>query len=456
MRFIDRERELQTLEGEYRRDSSLVVIYGRRRVGKTTLIERFMKDKPGVYFLADLQNELLQLERFKNVVAETFKDEVLKGVEVKYWETLFRYILRHNTQGKLIIAIDEFQYLAKVNPAIPSIFQRIWDTLLKENKVMLILSGSTVSMMYNLTLSYSSPLYGRRTAQIRLQPLDFFSYRSFFKGRKNDEIFRFYCVTGGVPKYAELMDPSKGFLTNLRENVLNRDSFLYAEPKFILREEIRDPITYFSILQVISQGERKIGKIAGRLGMSTQNLTSFVERLIELDILEREVPVTERNPEKSKKGLYFIKDNFFNFWFRYVFPNQSFLETENYDLVLSKIKSDFNQYASLIFENVCIDFLRKENEPFKIERIGRWWDRDTEIDIVAWGEGKALFGECKYRDSKVGTEVLKELMEKSKKVNLGFKPEEIFFALFSKRGFTEDLKRSSFKNLLLYTVEDLV
>ncbi|EDP75589.1 ATP-binding protein [Hydrogenivirga sp. 128-5-R1-1] len=456
MRFIGRERELKTLEEEYRRDSSFIVIYGRRRVGKTTLIEKFIKGKPAVYFLADLQNELLQLGRFKNVVAETFRDEVLKGIEVKDWETIFRYILRHNTQGKLIIAIDEFQYLAKVNPAIPSILQRIWDTLLKDSEAMLILSGSTVSMMYNLTLSYSSPLYGRRTAQIRLQPLDFFSYRSFFKGRKNDEIFRFYCVTGGIPKYAELMNPSKEVFTNIRENVLNRDSFLYSEPKFILREEIRDPITYFSILQVISQGERKIGRIAGKLGMSTQNLTSFMERLIELDILERKVPVTERNPEKSKKGLYFIKDNFFNFWFRYVFPNQSFLETENYNLVMNKIKSDFNQYASLIFEDVCIDFLKKKNIHFRIERIGRWWNRDTEIDILAWGEGKVLFGECKYRDSRVGAEVLKELMEKSKRVNLGFKPKEIFFALFSKRGFTKDLKRSSFKNLLLYTVEDLV
>ncbi|HHG75514.1 MAG TPA: ATP-binding protein [Persephonella sp.] len=458
MRFINREKELEILEREYRKkQSSFVVIYGRRRTGKTALIEKFLQNKHSIYFLADLQQEKLQLERFKNIAADSLNDQLLKSIEINDWETLFRYIFQKDHKKKLIIAVDEFQYLAKVNKAVPSIFQSIWDSVLKDKNVMLILSGSLIGLMYDIALNYSSPLYGRRTAQIKLQPMSFFNFKKFFKTENNDKIFQFYSVIGGIPKYIELFDRKKNVFTNIRENILNKNSFLYEEPKFVLKDEVRDPVTYFSILQVISQGEHKIGKIASKLGIQTKNLTSFVEKLIELEVIERQVPVTERNPSKSKKGLYFIKDNFFNFWFRYVFPYQSYLETEKYQFVLEKIKSEFNLYASLVFEKVSLDYLVQKAEiPFVIQKAGRWWEKDKEIDIVALGENEILFGECKYWERPVGIDVLNELIEKSRYLKWKDKNRKEYFAVFSRKGFKKELKdlADRNKNILLYALKD--
>jgi len=458
VRFINREKELEVLEKEYKKgQSSFVVIHGRRRTGKTTLIEKFIQDKKSIYFLADLQNEKLQLERFKNVVAESLNDQLLKSIEINDWGTLFKYIFQKEHKQKLVIAIDEFQYLAKINKAIPSIFQSIWDSTLKNKNVMLILSGSLISLMYDIALNYSSPLYGRRTAQIKLQPMNFFNFKKFFKTKDNDKLFQFYSVIGGIPRYIELFDEEKDIFSNIKENILDKNSFLYEEPKFVLKDEVRDPITYFSILQVISQGEHKIGKIASKLGIETKNLTSFIEKLIELEVIERQVPVTEENPSKSKKGLYFIKDNFFNFWFRYVFPYQSYLETEKYQFVLEKIKSELNLYASFIFEKVSIDYLlHKAQIPFIIQKAGRWWDKDKEIDIVALGENEILFGECKYWDKPVWINVLNELIEKSKYVKWKNENRKEYFAIFSRKGFKKELKDLAKEkgNIFLFSLKD--
>lgn len=458
MKFINREKELQTLEKEYKKkNSSFIVIYGRRRTGKTTLIEKFIEDKPSIYFLADLQNERLQIERFKNVVAESLNDELLKSLQINDWETIFKYIFQKEHKRKLIIVIDEFQYLVKVNKALPSIFQSVWDNLLKNQNVMLVLCGSLISLMYDIALNYSSPLYGRRTAQIKLQPMNFFNFQKFFTSSNNDKLLQFYSVIGGIPKYIEFFNEKTEIFENIKENILDKNSFLYEEPKFLLKDEVREPVTYFSILQVISQGEHKIGKIASKLGIETKNLTSFIEKLIELEIIERQVPVTEENPAKSKKGLYFIKDNFFNFWFRYVFPHQSYLETGKYDFVLNKIKSEFNLYVSFIFEKVAADYLLEKVElPFPIQKIGKWWDKDKEIDIVVLGENEILFGECKYWDKPVGLNVLNGLKEKSKYVIWKKENRKEYFAVFSRKGFTQDLIKEAEKerNVYLFSLEE--
>jgi len=228
-------------------------------------------------------------------------------------------------------------------------------------------------------------------------------------------------------------------------------------PKFILKDEVKEPTTYFSVLQVISQGEHKIGKIASKLGIETKNLTSFIEKMIKLEIIERKVPVTEENPAKSKKGLYFIKDNFFNFWFRYVFSYQSFLETERYDFVLDKIKKEFNHFVSFVFEEISKDYLlNKAKLPFAIQKIGRWWDKNVEIDVLVLGENEILFGECKYWDRPVGLNVLKELKEKAQHVNWKKEKRKEHFAIFSRKGFTEDLlaKAEKDKNLYLFSLDE--
>jgi AAA+ ATPase superfamily predicted ATPase len=451
MRFINRDKELAVLEKDYKRkDSSFTVIYGRRRVGKTTLIKEFIKDKTALYFLADKQTEVLQINRFKSIYAEQFNDDALKNLEANSWDHIFNYIIKHlSLKKKLIIVIDEFQYLVKVNRAVPSIFQRIWDDLLKTREIMLILCGSLISMMYSATLSYASPLYGRRTSQLKLSSMKFAYFKDFFKEKSAVRLIERYAILSGVPKYIEIFEDHEDIFQAIAENILEKDSFLYQEPVFILNEEVGETTTYFSILEVISRGEHKIGNIAARLQIPTNHITSFLNRLIELEMVEREVPITENNPTKSKKGLYFIKDHFFRFWFRYVLPYKSYIEIENRKFVLEKIKESFHVFVSQAFEKVCMEYLL-ENPPLEIQKIGRWWDNREEIDIAAVSETEMLLGECKWWDNQVGINVLEDLQRKAAFID--HEGKELYFAIFAKNGFTGELEEEAKnkKNIFLY------
>ncbi|MDP2755238.1 MAG: ATP-binding protein, partial [Nitrospirota bacterium] len=377
--FIGRKSELAALEKEYLKNGAgLIVIYGRRRVGKTTLIKEFLEEKPGLYFLADKQLETELIRRLQNSVSEYLHDPHLTEIEFRTWDSLFDYWLRHaDFSKKIVFVIDEFQYLARVNNAFPSILQRIWDEKLREKNIFVIRCGSLINMMYSTTLSYSSPLYGRRTGQIKLEPIRFSEFSEFFPDIYLEKLVEFYSVIGGVPKYIEIFNPRKAIFENIYEHILSKKGYLYAEPRFLLSEEITETTTYFSILKVIAEGERKMGHIASRLITSTQNLTGYFNMLIDLGLIERRVPVTEDMPEKSKMGLYFIKDNFFRFWFRYVFANQNYLEMENTDYVLQKLKTDFDEFVSLTYEDIAPDILfsgkMKKPLPFEPERWGRWW-----------------------------------------------------------------------------------
>ncbi len=451
--FIDRKIELAALESEYKkRGSSLMIIYGRRRVGKTTLIREFLKGKPGLYFLADRQLETEMIRRLQDSVSESLHDNHLKDVEFKTWDSLFEYWLRHaDLAKKNIFVIDEFQYLARVNNAVPSILQRIWDEKLKDKNIFVILCGSLINMMYSTTLSYSSPLYGRRTGQIRLEAVRFPEFSDFFPDIELEKLVEIYSVIGGVPKYIEMFNPSKPLIDNIHEHILSKNGYLYGEPRFILSEELTETTTYFSILKTIALGERKIGKIASRLGVSTQNLTGYMSMLIDLGLLERRVPVTEDMPEKSKMGLYFIRDNFFRFWFRYVFTNQNYLEMENMDYVLTKLKGDFNEFVSLTFEDLAPDLLFKEQLPFEPERWGKWWDKNDEIDLMVINskEKKALFVECKWSNNLVDIDVLNDLKRKSNRVDWFKGKREDFFGIISRKGFTKRVREVAAKEGVL-------
>ena len=352
MKFIDRKREMSTLEKEYNRENSFVVLYGRRRTGKTTLIKEFIKDKNAFYFFADKQNESLQINRFKNQLAEHFKDEFLKKIEINDWDIVFDYFINKIGDKKFVLVIDEFQYLCLMNKSFSSIFQRIYDEKIADKNIMVILCGSLISMMYSEVLSYDSPLYGRRTAQIKLQPISFEYYKEFFDNKSKRELIEFYSITGGIPKYILEFDRNKSPLWNIENNIFNKDNFLYSEPKFLLQEEINDLSRYFSILNSVALGNTKLSSICSHLGLNSNSITSYITKLIDLDILEKEVPVTE-NIENGKKGLYKIKDNYLKFWFSYVYPYQSYLEIENILYPLEKIKNEFNLWVSKIYEDLA-------------------------------------------------------------------------------------------------------
>ncbi len=457
--FVDRKEEMGLLQREYEKvGSSFIVVYGRRRIGKTRLIKEFLKSRRSIYFLATRENEYQQRKSFQDVVYRVVKSPILKPENVLNWEDIFRVAVSSFPE-KIVIVIDEFQNLVLSNPSFPSILQKIWDEILNEGNVMLILCGSVMSMMYETALSYSSPLYGRRTGQIKLGPIPFKYYMEFFE-RDVDEItlLSYYAVTGGVPKYIELVDLSKDVYEMIEENILDKNSFLFEEPFFLLERDLKESGSYFSILKTISFGNRKLSAISAKSGIRQQSLSYYLKVLSDMDIVKREVPVTERNPEKSKKGLYFIKDYFLDFWFKFVYPNLSFLEIGEINYVISIIKKEFEEkHVSFVYEDLCREKTRDLSAeglfPVRFEKIGRWWNGSDEIDIVGVAGGKpVLFGECKFTKKPVEPDVYYKLREKSSRLN---ENEERFFVIFSRSGFEEEFIQLSKSEKRLILIKGL-
>jgi AAA+ ATPase superfamily predicted ATPase len=433
--FVNREKELKLLEDEYSEESfRFSIIYGRRRVGKTTLLKKYIEHKPALYFLVTLESENIVLKRFQTIVADFFEDDFLRDLQLQDIKQLFTYIASKKYANKLIIIIDEFQYLTKINKSIPSQFQLIVDEIIANANIHLILCGSIISMMYEQTLSYNSPLYGRRTSAIKLEALTFSYLENFFSDKTQSELIELYAVLYGVPKYLEMFKDTKNIFNSIEKNILSSDAYLYDEPRYILQNEVNEPITYFTILETIAQGQHKIGNIASKLNKNVQNITSFISKLIELDIIYKDIPITELNPAKSKKGLYFIKDNFFRFWFLYVLPYKSQLELGNTEYVLKKVKENFSGYVAKTYEDIAIEYTLKNYELLK---CGRWWSKESEIDVVGVAEDYLVVGECKYSNKKVGIDILQALQEKAKKIELKLPVKK--YLLFSKSGFTDDL-----------------
>ncbi len=462
-KFVNRTKELESLEKQYAAaQSALVIVYGRRRVGKTALITEFLKRHPdSIYFLATEESEMQNLNYFKAQVAEFTGNELLKSAAVD-WLTVFRTLIDCKTETKKIIVLDEFQYIGQSNPAFPSVMQKIWDTLLKEAGVMLILCGSLVSLMKSQTLDYSSPLYGRRTGQIKLRQIPFSHYHEFFEGRTDNELLPFYAVTGGVPKYIETFCGCTDIYEAIGQNVLNSQSFLYEEPYFLLQKEVSEIGSYFSLIKAIAMGNRKLSDIAANLGLKQTGLTKYLKVLMDLDLIEREVPVTENAPEKSKSGLYRIADNFIAFWFKFVYPCRAYLEKGETSFVLSQIKKGFVQnYAAFVYEDVCREKmweLSASGTWDHFDKVGRYWGAKAgEIDIVAidTAGGNLVLGECKYTASPKGLSVLHALQEKAGAMLRLTQTKNVQYVLFSPAGFTQGLTEAAERDGSIKLIRDL-
>lgn len=452
MKFIGRKAELAKLNAEYERDGSFVVIYGRRRVGKTTLIKEFLKKKTAFYFLATEELETQSMKRLAGVIARTTKNSLLQKASFSDWMDLFQVIADYEPEQKKVLVIDEFPYLVKTNPAFPSILQNAWDELLKDSNIMLILSGSLIGMMQKHALSYDSPLYGRRTSQMRLAPLPFTDIYAV-QDLPFDKAVEQYAVTGGVPKYLEFFQDDRNLLDQIKDVVLSKNGFLYEEPNFLLKSESMTAVNYFSIIKAIADGNHKLGKIAGVLGQETSALTPYLSTLSELGFIEKRTPITEKNPEKSRKGLYFIADNFIRFWFRYVYPYKGELELDNMQIVLDEIQKDFiGKFVAFAYEDICKDIFAKLCKDgavsFTPSRIGSYWlndfDGDTEIDVMAVDQqNKRIFaGECKYHSKPVDAPVyfaLREKVANADEIRKAYPNYTVIFGVFSKSGFTQRL-----------------
>ncbi len=377
----------------------------------------------------------MQLKSFTRDILEAL------GFSNVAFEDALIFLAKNIGSKKLILVIDEYQNLAKIDKGFSSMLQKVWDLYLKEKNVYLILCGSTISMMHSELLNYSAPLYGRATTIIHLKPLLAKYIYEFVPNIEQEEFMKIYASFGTIPKYLEMYREQSSFQENILELILNKNSFLYNEGYFLLKQEINEVSTYFSILEAISKGATKLGEISGVLEMNSSQLTRYIERLISLGFIDKEILITERNPLKSKLGRYRFKDNFLKFWFFYVYKNYRFLEIDLYEFVLKEIKKNFNDnfvsfaYEDYIKEQILQDPIRYLG--FVPLKIGRWWNNKEEIDIVAFDEENIAFIECKWTNKPVGLSLLSRLKEKSLLIDSSLKKS---FVLFSKSGFSEALE----------------
>lgn len=454
MKFINRISEMKVLERFYNEPGfRFLPIYGKRRIGKTQLVKQFISDKNHLYFLSDRVAEGEQLKRISELLGEKFKDRIFKENGAKNWYQIFDFLKTRADGKKLVLIIDEFPYLATANHAISSIYQKGIDEYLKGTDIFLILLGSSIGMMEKEVLFYKAPLYGRRSGQLFMEPMDFDEVVEFLPIKSFEEQFHFYSILGGIPAYWLQMKSNLSLWENIKEKILPRESFLYNEVEFLLREELKEPRNYFVILKAIAQGKAKQGEIVNDVGMDKNSVGKYLSVLQELRIVRKEIPITEKNAAKSKRGLYFLDDPFCRFWFHFIFPKKSYLEEMGETPFLEKhIKPSWEYFVSPCYENLCRVFLRKEmaRKGMQYERMGRWWDNQNEIDIVAIGEGDILFGEAKWSTKKIGTDGYEDLKKKMKEVPFSNKLKP-HFAFFSKSGFTDAmLKIAKEEGLLLF------
>jgi hypothetical protein len=445
--FVNRVSELDLLEKLH--DSGraeFFVLYGRRRVGKTELLSHFCRGKRAVFFVADLASEESLRAGFSGAVNTVLFGPNRINAVYPSWEDLFQALGRESQSERLVVVVDEFPYLVSAHPPIASILQRVWDRELKNSRIMLILSGSYIGMMEETVLGYQAPLYGRRTGQYLLEPFLFEDARAFFDGYSLEDQGRAYAVYGGTPAYLETLRTNTPLTQNILEGILTRGAFLYDEVRFVLQQELREPRVYFAILQAIAAGRTRLNEIKQAAGVD--GAAAYLDTLRQLHLVERRVPVTEKQPHKSRRGIYRLRDPYLRFWFRFVHPNRSQLERGGGPMILeTQVLPQLDTFTGPVFEEICMQFLwatgLSGRLPFAPTGIGGWWRANEEIDLVAVGETDALLVECKWSNKPAGTDILGSLENKTRLVQPDLGDREIRYALCSRSGFTDQLLRAA-------------
>lgn len=440
--FFGREKELKKLNQMYDSDKfEFAVFYGRRRVGKTTLIRQFCKGKNAIYFVAREASGEVNLENFSSDVYSVTAKEAAQNSYFSNWEKAFDYLYNISINNRIILVIDEYPYLAESYHPISSILQAHIDMKLKDSKLFLILCGSSMSFMEYQVLGYKSPLYGRRTAQFRVRPFSYFGSLPFLEGFSNEDKAILYGITGGIPEYLTKIDNKLSLKDNILSLYLSDSGHLYEEPANLIKQELREPATYNGIIDAIAHGASRLNEISTKNNIESNKCAKYLSSLMALGIVKKELPVTET---VSKKSIYLLEDQMFRFWYRFVFPNMSLIVSDQGENVYkSFVEPQLNTFMGLVFEDICKQYLeeqlKNDTAPFFYGNIGRWWGnnpklkRQEEIDIMTFRDEDALFGECKWTNTLVDIDVLNDLIEQS---NL-FHYKNNYYYLFAKTGFTD-------------------
>jgi len=445
--FLNRTRELEWLNASAATDAAeLLVLYGRRRVGKSALMQEFCKDKPHVYFLASQVREPDNLDQFREALAAARPDPLLDSLRFNSWDAALGYVARQAQDRRFVVVLDELPYLCRDNPALPSVIQKWWDTAGKSSKLMLILCGSQISFMEHDVLAQRSPLFGRRTGQAQLGPLLPWDAALFFPKWSVRDRLSCYGILGGIPAYLERFDQRYSLKANLLREALEPQGFLYDEVHFLLRTELTQITTYLSVLKAVAGGATRITEIAARAGIPTTAASRYLGTLRELGLIRRDVPFTEPHPEKSKRGIYAIGDPFVSFWCRFVLPHQSLIQAGQGETVWSEfIQADLDAHLGRVFEQVCREYVLHRwgrLHHAAPRRVGRARTGDYDLDVLAeLASGRTvriLVGECKWWRSPVGINVLHDLRRRAEALPAEFRRNQRL-ALFSASGFTDEL-----------------
>jgi len=457
--FVNREPQLRRLEARYLSDQAeLLVLYGRRRVGKSALLRRFIEGKESVFFVATQVKERDNLEAYAQALGETYSDPLLGSVHFRDWGSALDATLKLGGGRRVVVILDEFQYLCRDNQALPSILQRWWDVTGKSSRVFLILCGSHIGFMENEVLAEHSPLFGRRTGAERLLPLAPWHAGGFVQRSSARERFAAWSVAGGVPAYLERFRAGDSLESFCRREALAADGYLFDEVNFLLRTELGQAHTYMSLLKAAAAGNTRISEIAQKAGVAVTSAVKPLAVLCELGFMEREIPLDEPNPDRGKRGRYRIIDPFVLFWCRYVLPWQSLVVAEKGKLVWDlKIAPDLPNHYGLLFERACREFvLHRLSEllpGIEAIRVGRIWSSKAELDVVAeLSDGRVLVGECKAWKRPAGANVLRSVKQQAAAFRLSGPP---LFALFSLSGFVPSVGKIDGSEVLLVSGKKL-
>lgn len=458
MPLFAREMEMGLLNDlQGRSGAQFLILYGRRRIGKTALVTEWGKDiqTPYLYWMASQTSATNQLRNFSKALFQFLHPNTSVSPTFSYssWDAAFAEIARASTDQRMVIVLDEFTYVMQSDSEVPSLLQRAWDHLLKESQVFLVLMGSLAGIIQRAALDYQSPLYGRATARLKLHPLSFGALADMLPHYTSEQRVAVYTITGGVPAYIELFDDKLNILQNLQKRIITPTNVMLSDAVFLLHEQLDDPRNYMAVLDAIASGFHNLTDIATMSGIERSNITKYLMVLRELGYVERLVPATVKRPERSRKGRYVIIDPYLRFYYRFLSPYRGAIEQGRVNQVSSLLYDHLLDFIGThTFEELSRDWVNIASEmgslPFLPERTGSFWSKDAQVDVVAinWRTKNILLGECKWGQKKVNRGIIQTLLDKTSVVLPEKTKWDVHYVFFARYGFTKEAEVLAKKN----------
>ena len=425
--FYGREDELGELNRRYRsKGFQFIPIYGRRRVGKTALIDEFIKDKTAIKFTAVKGSHSTNMRLLSSIVLG------VKNAPAMNFEDILEAMHSRYGKSRYVFVIDEYPYLVKSDESVTGILNNFIESHL-ESDAFIIVSGSSMNIMKNQILGKQSPLYGRRTGQIKLSPFPFAEMRQFLPDYSDEERMAVYGLVGGIPWYLSFFDSGKSLKENIIGNLINPYAVLNKEATLLFAEEFESPVAYYDVISSIAKGHNRVGEIASDAGLETSRISVLLKELIMLEIIEKRRPIDD---PKSKRTIYRIKDHYLRAYFRFIYPDKVEVSRDHMEDAYAEMMEDMETYLGHVFEDVCSEYVGRT-----CREVGTWWGTDPsthrkeEIDIAALGKEEMVLCECKYRSDKAGKDVVETLIRRSALVKSSL-PKRLM--LFSGSGFTKE------------------